>query len=169
MQRPIRKHPRLKDYDYSQDGAYFVTVCTKNRAQILSSIVGRGAHTPPPVELSNIGKSLDRYISNIENVYSNIFVDAYVIMPNHFHILIRIGNDNANNGGVWAPRPTDKRTAVQTVLRSLKTMVTKETGMKDLWQTSFYDHVIRSEQDYLACWQYIDDNPAKWTEDKYFV
>ena len=169
MQLPIRKHPRLKDYDYSQNGAYFVTVCTKNRAQILSSIVGRGAHTPPLVELSDIGKSLDGYISSIENAYNNIFVDAHVIMPNHFHILLRIENDSANNGGVWAPRPTGKRTEVQTVMRSLKTMVTKETGIKNLWQTSFYDHIIRNEQDYLACWQYIDDNPAKWTEDKYFV
>ncbi len=156
-----RKHPRLKDWDYSQDGAYFITICVKNRSPILSTVVGRGALTPPLVELSPIGKILDKYILNIEKVYYGVFIDKYVIMPNHVHLLIRLCS---SDGGLRAARPTN----VETIIRSLKTMVTRETG-RSIWQTSFYDHIIRDENDYLTRWDYIDENPAKWAEDVYYI
>ena len=158
-----RKHPRLKDYDYSQNGAYFITVCVEKRRPILSTVVGRGDHTPPQVELTACGKVLDKYIRGIEGAYKSVSVDKYVIMPNHFHLLISIAAPDNAHGGVWSPRPT-----VQTVLRSLKTMVTKEIG-RPIFQTSFYDHIIRDENDYLTRWQYIDDNPARWAEDEYYA
>ena len=158
-----RKHPRLKDYDYSQNGAYFITVCVEKRRPILSTVVGRGDHTPPQVELTACGRVLDKYIRGIEGAYKSVSVDKYVIMPNHFHLLISIAAPDNAHGGVWSPRPT-----AQTVLRSLKTMVTKEIG-RPIFQTSFYDHIIRDENDYLTRWNYIDTNPARWAEDEYYA
>lgn len=156
-----RKTPRLKNYDYSGKGAYFVTVCVKNRLPLLS-VVGRGDLTPPTfspcVELSSVGEILDKHIRRIEMVYSGVTVDNYVIMPNHFHLLLSF----KDCGGVRAPRPT-----ISTIIRTLKTMVTREIG-EAIFQTSFYDHIIRDEQDYFVRWKYIDENPAKWAEDEYF-
>ena len=156
-----RKNPRLSDYDYSSNGAYFITVCVKNRLSILSA-VGRGALTPPNgspiIKLSPIGEVLDKHIRRINEVYGDVTVDKYVIMPNHFHLLISMNE----SGEVRAPRPT-----ISTIVRTLKTMVTRETG-KSIFQTSFYDHIIRDEQDYFVRCKYIDENPAKWAEDEYF-
>ncbi len=79
-----RKHPRLKEYDYSQKGLYFITVCTKEHKCILAKIVGRGALTPPKTKLMYIGKILDKYINSVNSAYGNVKVLNYVIMPNHF-------------------------------------------------------------------------------------
>ena len=158
---PERKHPRLKDFDYSH-GWYFVTICTAGKERILGRVcVGRGDHTPPCVELSATGRVVEKYIHGINAAYQNAITDKYVIMPNHVHLIVAI--EPAAGGGVWSPRPTN----LMTVIRSFKTMVTKELGYS-IWQTSYYDHVIRSEADYLRIWQYIDENPACWAEDEYY-
>ena len=87
---PKRKHPRLKNHDYSEPGTYFVTICTKNKAHILSRIIAadplsvrRDALIPPRVQLLPTGKIVDDLIRRTETVYENVTVDAYVIMPNH--------------------------------------------------------------------------------------
>lgn len=159
---PKRHHPRLTEYDYGQNGCYFLTLCTKGRKQSLSRIcVGRGPLTPPEACLSPIGQVVEKHILRIDSVYPGVMVDNYVIMPNHVHLLLTICNDNG--GGVRAPRPTD----IPTVVRGLKSMVTREVG-SPIWQTSYYDHVVRNEPDYLRIWEYIDTNPAKWQEDEYY-
>ena len=158
---PTRRHPRLKGFDYSH-GWYFVTICTDKRKRILSRIsVGRGDHTPPCVELSVTGCIVEKYIHGINAAYPNVAVDKYVIMPNHVHLIIAI--EPAAGGGVRSPRPTN----LLTVIRSFKTMVTRALGHA-IWQTSYYDHVIRTEANYLRIWQYIDENPACWAEDEYY-
>lgn len=157
MEFPKRKHPRLKKYDYSQNGCYFVTVCTKERRRLLSTVVvGRDDHIPPTVHLTAAGKTVDKYICGIETAYDTVFVDSYIIMPDHIHLLIRV--DTAESGGMRSSRPT-----VSTVIRSLKTMVTREIG-RPIWQDSFYDHVVRNETEYLEIGRYMEENPAKWVE-----
>ena len=149
---PQRKHPRLKGFDYSQNGAYFVTVCCKARKHLLGAITaGRGALTPPCIHLSEIGKTVEQYILSINTAYEGVHVDKYAVMPNHVHLLIRIDN----SGGMRSSRPT-----LQTIIRSFKTMVTRKTRIP-IWQNSFYEHIIRSEEDYFAIWKYIDQNPIK--------
>lgn len=158
MNLPKRKHPRLKNYDYSQNGCYFVTVCVKDKKQILGRVnVGRDALIPPTTELSEIGKTAEKYIHNINSVYDNVTVENYVIMPNHIHFLFLFYDEPRSNGGMRASRPT-----LFTVIRSFKTMVTKEIGYP-IWQDSFYDRIIESENGYLEAWNYIDENPLKWT------
>lgn len=156
---PRRRHPRLKDFDYSQNGAYFITICTKGHKHLLGTIsVGRGALTPPCTSLTHAGETAEHYLLNIDTVYDDVCVEKYVVMPNHIHILLRIDG----LGGMKASRPT-----IQTIVRSFKTMVTRAIGVS-IWQTSFHEHIVRNEEDFLAIWKYIDENPLKWQEDKYY-
>ena len=163
MELPKRKHPRLKEYDYSQNGYYFVTVCVKNREPLLGSInVGRDAHIPPTVELTQIGEVTDKYIQNINTVYDGVAINKYIIMPNHIHMIIIINEPPAESGGMRASRPT-----LHIIVRSLKTMITKQIG-KAIWQDSYYDRIIRNEKGYREIWEYIDENPLRWREDELF-
>ncbi len=99
--------------------------------------VGRAALSPPNLAVSDYGKIVENYISNINSVYDgNVIVDNYVIMPDHVHLLITLCEAD---GGLGAARPT-----LHTIVRSLKTMVTRQIGYS-IWQTSFYEHIIRSE------------------------
>ena len=155
MPFPIRKHPRLKNYDYGQCGCYHITICTKNRSPFLSRVIPPG--TPEEracVCLSRYGSIAEAYIRNISEVYHDILVDKYVIMPNHIHLLLSL-EPNAS-------------TSIPTVVRSLKRMVTREIG-QSIWQDSYYDVVIRNEAMYQCEWKYIDDNPDKWADDTMFV
>ena len=91
--KPTRKQYRLPDYDYSQSGAYFITICTKDRKQILSKIiVGTSIARPQEIELTEIGAIVDKGVKGIMEHYENVFVDNYVIMPNHIHLIIRLQN-----------------------------------------------------------------------------
>lgn len=152
-----RKQYRLPNYDYSQNGAYFITICIKNKQPILSKIVvGTSSARPKLVQLTKIGAIVDKGIRGINQHYENVFVDNYVIMPNHIHLLIRIQNDNAQ----ITPVPTISR-----IIQQFKGYVTKQVG-KPIWQEKSYDHVIRDDYDYMVRYQYIDDNPAKWINNK---
>ena len=150
MDFPKRKPLRLSGYDYSRAGYYFITICTKDKQKLLCDIVGDDAHIVP----TKLGAIVDKYIKNIKEL------DKYVIMPNHVHLIIKI-----ENGTMRASSPTK---TVPSIIRSLKTLVSKEYG-KSVWQRSFYDHIIRGEKDYHEIWNYIDENPAKWKEDRFFV
>ena len=145
-----RKEVRLKEYDYSENGAYFITICTKNRKSILSKIesVGDDAHIVP----SDYGQIVEKYLRTIKGI------EKYVIMPNHIHMIIRI-----DNGPMWASAPTQ---SIPTLVRSFKVLVTKEIG-QSIFQRSYYDHVIRGERDYRDVWDYIETNPLRWQEDEY--
>ena len=158
MKLPKRKSTRLKGYDYSTPGAYFITICVKDRKQLLSKIVGDDAHIVPKNYLSNYGLICDRYINNINIKYENVTVDKYVIMPNHIHLIIFL------YGTMRASSPTNN---IETIIRSFKTMVTKETG-NSIWQRSYHDHIIRGEKDYQKIWEYIDTNVLKWEKDCFY-
>ena len=150
-----RKALRLPEYCYNRNGAYFITICTKKRRQCLSRIVGADAYIGPHAVLTKWGDVVERYIHTIPGI------DTYVIMPNHVHMIVRIESED---GPMWASAPTQ---SVSDRIRSFKTLVSKQIG-HSIWQRSFYDHVIRNEEDYLHIWQYIDRNPAKWAEDEYY-
>ena len=152
-----RKHPRLKSYDYSENGSYFVTICTDEHKQILSSIkVGRGL-APAEVVLSPLGKIVKEQIEAISLRYAFVEVQKYVIMPNHIHMLVFIDGFSAGA----SPRPT-----LSDIICSFKSLATRKCkkfySAKNIWQTSFYDHIIRSERDYAEHYRYIEDNPTLW-------
>ena len=155
-----RKNQRLADYDYSQPGAYFVTVCTKDKACILSTIVGVDAHIDPYLRLTKTGEIVEKYLRTIPGV------GEYVIMPNHVHMMLHISADDPLQGPMWASAPT--QASIPSLIRSWKTLTTKEIG-KSIWQRSYYDHIIRDDEDYYCRIRYIEENPKKWFYDDYYV
>ena len=156
---PIRKPTRLKAWDYSKPGYYFVTICTEHKEKCLCSIVGEGLCALPSVRLTPIGHEVERSIRHIGSLYPTVSVDKYVVMPNHVHMILVLSDNGA--GGRGSP-------PLHTVVGRLKSFTTKQYGGK-LWQRSFHDHIIRGEKDYHRIWNYIDTNPAKWGEDCFYV
>lgn len=155
MEKTYRKQIRLKTFDYSSNGAYFVTICTKNKEKLFwKSSTDEGDY-----ELSDCGIIVDNSISMVSQHYPNISVEKYVIMPNHIHMILLIDNPF----GLAMRAPT-----IGNVLCQMKGYITKQIG-KSIWQKSFYDHIIRDERDYQKIWDYIDTNPLKWTLDCYYV
>jgi REP element-mobilizing transposase RayT len=159
---PVRKHPRLKGYDYSQNGMYFITLCVKDRHEMLGTIVGRDVRNAPPVQLSEYGVIADKHINNINAKNKGVFIDKHLIMPNHIHMIIAVQNDET--GAMRTSRPTN--TVIPSIMRSFKGIVTKEIGFS-LWQRSFHDRIIRNEAEYQRIYQYIEENPAHWQDDDY--
>lgn len=158
---PERKPTRLKDYDYSSGGSYFITICSKDKKPIFSRIVGDGFLDVPQVVLTEYGTIINRQINIMGEYYKNIKINNYVIMPNHIHILISVYRD----GSSGMPTPTNK--AIPSFVGTLKRFVNRNVG-KNIFQRSFNDHIIRDECDYLARWQYIENNPLKWKLDELY-
>ena len=151
---PKRKSNRLKNHDYC-DGMYFITICTENKKCLFSKVVGADTIRPNIIELTKYGEIVETAINNIPTIYPSCFVDKYVIMPNHIHLILSINN----TGGRMISAPT--------VIAQFKRYVTKTAGIT-IWQKGFYDHIIRDDEDYITKAQYIENNPAKWQEDKYY-
>ena len=149
---PQRKTNRIPEFDYSANGAYFVTICTENRSRILCDIVGDGSPVPKPA-----GLLAEEYLRNLPEKYPTVCIDNYVIMPDHIHILLRI------EPGTGKPSPT-----LGNIIGWYKYQVTKQynaqanTQGSKLFQRSYYDHTIRNQADYDEVWLYIDHNPSKW-------
>ena len=160
MELPKRKQNRLTEYDYSTTNAYFITICTEHRKNLFWSDVGAIIDRPDNVPLTKLGMIVGQSIEDIPIHYSVISVDHYVIMPNHVHLLLQIHSDS-NGRSMIAP-------TISTVVRLMKGTVSKQAGFP-IWQKGFYDHVIRSEEDYQDIWNYIEGNPSKWAEDKLYI
>lgn len=152
---------RLPNYDYSSGGCYFVTFCTRNRKMLLSTIVGRDDLGAPQIILHPAGEYLDGYIGSIPKAYPNVTVDKYVIMPNHVHMILTI---QELYGAPGSSRPTQ---LIPRIISVLKRFTNRDMG-ENLWQSTYHDHIIRSEEDYLKIWNYIDTNAVKWSEDCYY-
>lgn len=156
-----RKKIRLQNYDYSQNGAYFVTICIKDKQHILGTIVENEDITS--IVLSKIGKTIAAEIDKIPTIYSSVLVDPFVIMPNHIHMIIIIENDNERRTQ-FAPTNLPN---ISRIIKQFKGSITKQIG-NNIWQKSYFDHVIRDEQDYQIRSKYIIDNPIKWIYDEYY-
>ena len=215
MELRKRKNVRLKDYDYSSNGAYFVTICTQER-QRLFGVVGAALAPPayiippginihrsdnirvsdnihhtnniPQINLTQYGFTVKTHIELLQTHYNGIFVDKYVIMPNHIHMIVvinaggasaaptnacemnacgtnandtnAIGIGNATGGASVAP-------TLGTVIRGFKAGISRECKFT-VWQRGYHEHIIRNENEYLLIWNYIDTNLAKWAEDRYY-
>ena len=159
----VRKNIRLQGYDYSQAGYYFITICVKDRQEILGTIdVGQGLCS---CRLSDAGDVAYKELYNLETRYKNMSVDKYVIMPNHIHTIIKIERREQS------PRPTtviDMICAYKSITTKYYNKILGISG-KTLWQERFHDHIIRDKEDYQRIYRYIEENPAKWAEDRYYI
>ena len=156
MDLPKRKNIRLHNYNYSYNGAYFITICTKNKENLLWKNVGANCVRPlDQLPLSKSGIVIENEIYKLNTVYENIKVDKYQIMPNHIHLIIFIYEDS-NGRTQFAP-------TISRIIKQFKGSITKQIEFS-IWQKSFYDRIIRNEKEYQEVWNYIHNNPLKYLE-----
>ena len=178
-----RKSTRLKSFDYSSAGAYFVTICTKDRKRILSNIIKpsvgvgafddpmNGAHDDPPtpqIRLTEIGKVTEKYLLSSENI-PGVKIDRYVIMPDHIHAIIFLYPDKyiiRKDGSSRAPTPTNEM--LPHIVSTFKRFCNKEIG-NNIFQRGYIEHIIRDKEDYETRSKYIYENPARWYYDGLFA
>ncbi|MBR7121996.1 MAG: transposase [Oscillospiraceae bacterium] len=153
---PKRKQNRISGFDYSAPHAYFITVCTQDRRNLFWQNVGAVIGRPEDVQLSSYGKIAEKAIQSIPEHYNMVCVEKYVVMPDHIHMLLRIKPEE-NGRPMTAP-------TIARVVNQTKGVVSKQLGFS-VWQKGFYDHVVRTEEDFRDIWQYIEGNPLKWEED----
>ena len=170
MNLPVRKSMRLKNYNYGENGAYYVTICTKNRRCLFSEVVGSIHESTAKIKLKPYGKIVDEIINTLSNRF-DINIDNYVIMPNHIHMIISIKNSSIKRS--IRESTLRNRSTISNVVGYLKMnsskMIHEINPDENVWQSSYYDHIIRDENDYLTKWNYIDGNPSKWAKDEYFI
>lgn len=189
MNMPQRKQVRLKDYDYKQEGAYFVTVCVGNRECAFGKIEGGR------LKLNVLGNVAIREWEKTQIIRQdmNIQLDEFIVMPNHVHGIIIIGENKYNrrdtmsrvremdNEGVI--KKTDAKHCVPTnqfgiqsknlssIMRGYKSAVTmyaRKNNIQFKWQARFYEHIVRNENDLNRIREYIMNNVEQWGEDEYF-
>ena len=169
---PQRKSLRLKNYDYSSCGAYFVTICTRFDApslwretsltlpqeQAYGLSVGANCVRPPLTPpLSPTGMVVDHELQCLDTVYPQVFLDRYCIMPDHLHLIVFILPEG---GGRTQFAPTLSR-----IVKQFKGTITKQIGTS-IWQKSFCDRIIRNEAAYYKICEYIENNPLHWRYDQ---
>ena len=153
---PQRKHPRLKTYDYSTPGAYFITICAHKRRCLFSKIVGRGL-APAETAYSAYGQIAMDHLLSLPARYPGVKIDRFVIMPNHIHVILILEEG--------CPSIPD----IICAYKSMTTRTCKQVQPIDkIFQSSFYEHVIRGQEDYDEIAEYIDNNPKQWELDKLF-
>ncbi|NTW29687.1 MAG: transposase [Candidatus Moranbacteria bacterium] len=158
------KSARLPGYDYSQPGAYFVTICTEDHCPWFGDIVeGR-------MTLSEIGEIVREEIIQTPIIRPNVVLDEWVIMPNHVHVILQI----LNVSSVETPRrgvSTWKPGTLGSIINQLKSVCTRriremhpDSGFA--WQSRFHDHIVRNEESLRLIREYIRKNPTQWQFDE---
>jgi REP element-mobilizing transposase RayT len=161
-----RRSIRLKDYDYTQQGAYFVTICTKAKQCIFGNI------KEGKMQLNALGSIADRCWQEIPKHFSHTALDCFIIMPNHLHGILWIIEFNQNQqisrqfGNIVSG-------SLSSILRSYKSAVTKQIneicdtkGISLVWQSNYYEEIIRDEQALEQIRKYIIYNPLNWDRDE---
>jgi putative transposase len=170
-----RRSLRLKGYDYTQTGAYFVTIVTKDRECSFGEIANN------EMQLNECGALTAKCWHEIPQHFKSVALGAWVVMPNHVHGVLVI---NANVGGgipvgarhasplPVSPRPGPQRQSIGAIVGSFKSAVTKhintlrDTPGAPVWQRNYYEHIIRNEVALNRIQQYILNNPLRWARDK---
>ncbi len=174
-----RRTIRLKDYDYSACGLYFITICTQDRESLFGEILVGADLVSAQIALNGAGRMVERIYNDTVLSYHDVVSDKHVIMPNHFHCIILIHG----TVGEYERDRADTRSAptrVYDVIREFKSRTTVEyvsnvksglfpTFNKRIWQRNYYERIIRNEDEYKRIWHYIDNNPANWQDDMYFT
>ena len=164
---PKRKRLRLEYFDYSTPAAYFITICTRNRKNILSNVVG-AIHESPEIKLTDYGMISERAINNLP-AHLGVLIDQYIIMPNHIHLIVVVLDNEATRAIHESPL---RRSAVSKAIGYIKMNISKEIhkqyGVTEIWQRGFHDHIIRDKKDYEKISKYIYDNPYNWKTDSLY-
>jgi len=151
-QSPRRHSLRLKGYDYSQAGAYFITVCTHGRALLFGHVL------EADVRLNDIGAIVSQSWANLPNHYPDIELDSFIVMPNHVHGIVMLSDEPGRRHGI------------PEIVRGFKTFSARSANehrriTASVWQRGYYEHVIRDERSLNRIREYITNNPARWADD----
>ncbi len=169
---------RLKNWDYGNSAAYFITICTANRHHFFGKVQDE------EIICSNIGAIVEQEWIKTPEVRPdmNLELGEFVVMPNHFHGIIFIGNNEYNSDGdrdamhrvstdgIYKNEFGPQSKNVSSIIRGFKSAVTiqaKKINPDFGWQPRFYDHIIRNPKSYDVISQYIIDNPKKWIDDEF--
>jgi REP element-mobilizing transposase RayT len=166
-----RRSIRLKGYDYSSAGAYFVTICVEGGESVLGEVVNG------EMVLSEYGRIVEACWQDLVNHYKHVILDAFVTMPNHIHFIVIFLDVHVGAGHVRAglrPAPTNNRKqhGLPEIVRALKSFSSRrinelrDTTGAPFWQRNYYEHIIRNERALNAIREYIKNNPANWLEDQ---
>lgn len=163
-----RKSIRLRGYDYTQAGLYFVTICTHDRMPLLGDIVDA------EIRLNEAGLMVEKCWRAIPEHFPSATLDEFIVMPNHVHGIIAVGANNhlplQSNGTPQLKHGTAR--TIGSIVRGFKIGVTKwfrgNTDVHMVWQRNYYEQIIRNEEAYLKIAEYIQTNPQKWKEDTYY-
>ena len=128
-------------------------------------IVGDGIYDVPHIKLLPCGEIVDKYIQVMNERFEGAAVEKYIIMPNHIHLIIDVEEEN---GGGMSQAPSPTNATIPKFVSLLKRYCSHELG-GNIFQRSYHDHIVRSEQDYLKIWTYIDSNHQKWEDDIFFL
>lgn len=162
-----RKLNRGKDFNYDQNGWYFITICTKDKINYFGEIKS------DKILLSEIGKITLWCWKEIPKHFENIELDEFMIMPDHIHGIIKINNTflksvgNADLRSLQNKENNRTKMQLSLIIHGFKSSVTRMVHKNFIfeWQKSYYDRIIRNEKEYLAIKQYIKDNPKNWNKD----
>ena len=191
-----RRSIRLKGYDYSQAGWYFVTICCHGRACLFGDVINN------KMVLNEYGQIANNEWMKTPDIRPNVELGEFIIMPNHVHGIIRllcrgelhsplhngvstnnnielhsplhngVSTNNNINGECDSPLQGPSNT-IGAIIRGYKSSVTKQLNLLNIgcavWQRNYYEHIIRNEQSYQNISKYIINNPAKWSEDKFYL
>ncbi len=168
MKKFHRKSIRLKNFDYSSFGAYFITICTYKKYNYFGEIFDN------KVKLSPIGKMAKTYWREIPSHFKVVNLDEFIIMPNHIHGILKIENLRENNTTTKPKINQFQKTiknSISSIIQSYKAALTrwckKNNQTEFKWQRNYYEHVIRNDKELHLIQQYIMDNPIAWKKDKY--
>ncbi len=172
-----RKRNRLQGHNYSQNGLYFVTICTNNRLPTLGTI------SDGKMVLSKLGILSEKFILNSQFLPSGFEIDNFIIMPNHIHIIIFINDPNVCVGTGLVPVPKTRTTTrvvptISQIVGSLKSKIVNKYIKQiernhwpyfegKIWQRSFHDRIIRNDHELENIREYISNNPINWDNDDY--
>ena len=163
-----RKSKRLKDYDYTKPGAYFVTICIKSRDCLLGSV------SDSLMTLNDFGKAVEWTWTDLPRHNVNIELDEFIIMPNHVHGIIRIVGAGSKPALMNGTNPDDKGHGLSEIARQFKTFSAKRVNQirhsrgVPLWQRDFFEQIIRNDVELRRIREYIVNNPVSWESDDYY-
>ena len=166
-----RKSIRLKEYDYSSAGAYFVTICTLERKCLFGKVVDG------EMELNENGKIVKSEWLKTEEIRDNVSTDEFIIMPNHLHGILFIDEPTDRRGTVHRASTAERfgqptSNSIPTIIRSFKATVTKQTNELrnppglPVWQRNYFDRIVRNDDELNRIREYIIYNLFKWQPDK---
>ncbi len=167
-----RRSIRLSHFDYSQAGAYFITLCAHERQCLFGNIVNH------QVKLNHLGKIIADEWEKTGLIRKQVELDSWVIMPNHFHAILFINwNDQVNQGfnNNQIPAIGPKTKSLGAIVGGFKAAVTRRNNLRlsdnnqKVWQRNYWDRVIRNEEELSQIREYIQNNPLKWELDKLYV